>query len=253
MRASIPLIEVYPDHASKAVKEGRARRALYRLIPRHLAAPFRFELRAISKLPTRRAVERRYRRSRGLRVNLGAGNTGQPGWVNVDLLELPGVNCVYDSRKRLPFADDSVEMIFTEHFLEHLDYTEEIPYFMSECHRVLAPGGTIRIVVPDGERYLAAYCADGWDALHTTRPLRADRSDFYYGFKYNTKMELINVVFRQGAEHKFAYDFETLDFVLRRYGFSEVARQEFGESRCPGLCLDLRTRAAESLYVEAVK
>jgi citrate lyase synthetase len=66
-------------------------------------------------------------------------------------------------------------------------------------------------------------------------------------------MELINVVFRQGHEHKFAYDFETLRFLLDRYGFSEVVHQEYGTSLMTELCLDQVHRASESIYVDAKK
>jgi hypothetical protein len=66
-------------------------------------------------------------------------------------------------------------------------------------------------------------------------------------------MELLNVVFRQGHEHKFAYDFETLRFLLRRYGFSEILLQEYSKSMMPELCLDQAARASESIYVDARK
>jgi predicted SAM-dependent methyltransferase len=146
-----------------------------------------------------------------------------------------------------------VKCIFCEHFFEHIDYTEDIPYFLSECHRVLKPGGIIRLIVPDIEKYLRAYCKGDWEDLSTIRPLEADRTDYYFRCRYNTRMELINVLFRQGHEHKFAYDDETMEFVLRRYGFGTVVKQEFGRSLMPELCLDLPVRASESLYVEAKK
>ena len=66
-------------------------------------------------------------------------------------------------------------------------------------------------------------------------------------------MELINVVFRQGFEHKYAYDYETLEFLLHRYGFSNVQQQKFGESWMEELSIDWERRASESLYVEAMK
>jgi hypothetical protein len=66
-------------------------------------------------------------------------------------------------------------------------------------------------------------------------------------------MELINVVFRQYYEHKFIFDYETLEFLLQRYGFSSVCRQSFGESLLEELEIDKPERATESLYVEAVK
>lgn len=66
-------------------------------------------------------------------------------------------------------------------------------------------------------------------------------------------MELINVLFREGDEHKFAYDDETLKFGLRRYGFGTVLKQEFSRSLTLELCLDRPARAYESLYVLAKK
>ena len=85
------------------------------------------------------------------------------------------------------------------------------------------------------------------------RPLDAQHVDAWFKCKYNTKMELINVVFRQWFEHKFAYDHETLEFLLRPRGFSIVKRQEFGRSMMEELCIDSPERGSESLYVEAVK
>lgn len=222
------------------------------VIPLHTLAPLRSELRAaLVRLRTRR-VRRKYAGARDLLVNLGVGNTGRSGWVNVDLCDQPGVNCIWDCRKSLPFPDVSVRGIFCEHFFEHIDYTEEVPYFLSECHRVLKPGGVIRIVVPDVERYLRAYCSGGWEELARIRPLDAERRDFH-NFTYNTPMELINEVFRQGYTHKYAYDYQTLQFLLLKYGFSTVTRQEFGNTMMEDPCLDEPTRRTESLYVEAVK
>jgi predicted SAM-dependent methyltransferase len=201
----------------------------------------------------RHRVRRRYRAADNLLVNLGAGAEGRTGWVNVDVCGDPSVDCVYDCRKSLPFPDESVRGIFCEHFLEHIDYTEELPYFLSECHRVLKKGGILRVIVPDAEKYLRAYCDGGWEKLSQLRPLDADRSDSYFHCKYNTPLELINVVFRQGHEHKFAYDLTTLLFVLQRYGFEEVAHQEYGRCLLPDLCLDQVLRSSESLYVDARK
>jgi len=79
------------------------------------------------------------------------------------------------------------------------------------------------------------------------------RADAYFGSHYNTKMELVNVVFRQYFEHKFSWDYETMQFALRRYGFSVIYRQGFGQSVQDGLAIDKPERASESLYVEAVK
>ena len=198
-------------------------------------------------------VARRYRNSDNLLVNVGPGPYGKAGWVNVDVFKGPLVDCLYDCRKSLPFPDASVRGIFCEHFFEHIDYTEEVPHFLSECHRFLKKDGVLRLILPDAEKYLRAYCNGGWEELARVRPLDPEHTDPHSNCKYNTPMELVNVVFRQGHEHKFAYDFETLRFLLQRYGFSKVVRQEYGTTLMPELCLDLVARASESIYVDARK
>jgi predicted SAM-dependent methyltransferase len=222
-------------------------------IPLHLFVPLWEEIRFMKVRLRSLGARRRYRNEAELLINLGAGKYGKPGWVNVDWVRHSGINCIYDCRRGLPFGDESARAIFCEHFLEHLDYTEHVPRFLSECRRVLRPGGVLRVIVPDAERYLRAYCDAGWESLAQLRPLDADRSDRYFHCRYRTKIELINQVFRQGHAHKYAYDYETLEFLLRRYGFSQVQRCEFGQSQLSEFAIDQPRRASESLYVEAVK
>ena len=186
-------------------------------------------------------------------VNVGCGSNGYDGWINIDYSLYEGVNCTFDCRKELPFQDASVKGIFTEHFFEHLDYENEAKEFLADCFRVLVPGGVIRIIVPDAEKFLYGYCSPDWELLSSIRPLSEDHKDFHLDIKYKTKMELINVVFRQFGEHKFAYDYETLYFSLKEAGFGKVEKMEFGKSNMPELIIDLKVRESESLYVEAIK
>ena len=190
---------------------------------------------------------------KGLLVNVGCGSSGKEGWINVDFSPYEGVNCTFDCRTGLPFENNSVKGIFTEHFLEHLNYENEAKQFLADCFRVLEPGGVIRIIVPDAEKFLAGYCSPGWEVLSLVRPLTSNHQDFHLGLTYNTKMELINVVFRQFGEHKFAYDYETLAFCLEEAGFLQIKKMSFGKTKMQELALDMEARASESLYVEAIK
>jgi predicted SAM-dependent methyltransferase len=237
----------------RAERRGAVARAATSILPEYLLKPLFWELQGLGVRLKAGRVARAFRGRKDLLVNLGAGDAGQPGWVNVDRFPGPNINCIYDARKKLPFDDGSVRGIFTEHFFEHVDYTEEVPLFLAECHRVMQPGGTIRIIVPDAEKYLHAYVSGDWEQLAAIRPLAPGRTDVHCPVRYNTAMELINVVFRQFEEHKFAYDFETLAFVLENAGFRNIRKQGFGETMAPEICLDLERRASESLYVEAVK
>jgi len=249
----IPQMDLFPRYGVDRQESKGLRKLILAFLPLHAFMHMRTEIPLIRVRWKGWHVRRRYRNSHDLLVNLGSGRSAKPGWVNVDVSKGPLINCVYDCRKSLPFPDASVRGIVCEHFFEHVDYTEEVPYFLSECHRVLKKDGVLRLVVPDVEKYLRAYCRGGWDDLSKIRPLDAERTDVHLLCKYNTRIELINLVFRQGHEHKFAYDFETLDFVLNRYGFSEIVRQEYKRSLVSELCLDQADRASESLYVDARK
>lgn len=84
------------------------------------------------------------------------------------------------------------------------------------------------MVVPDAEQYLHTYCIDGWQELERLRLLGPGHSDPYNGLVYKTKMELVNMIFRQGTEHKFVYDYETLRRALEGCGFVQVTRISWG-------------------------
>ena len=88
-----------------------------------------------------------------LRINLGAGSDILAGWLNHDVVALPGIDCVHDlSVRPWPWASGSVAEIKAYDVLEHLD--DFIPA-MEEIWRILAPGGTCRISVP----YWNSWCA----------------------------------------------------------------------------------------------
>jgi len=153
----------------------------------------------------KRTVIRELRNYNDIYANIGCGSSGLKGWANIDLGNHENVSYRFDCRKSVPFAADSVKGLFTEHFFEHLDYEIEVPFFLKDCCRVLKKGAAIRIIVPDAEKYLAGYVQPGWDYLKQTRPLDNELNDLLMGIKYETKMQLINEVFRQGGQHKYAW------------------------------------------------
>ena len=64
-----------------------------------------------------------------------------------------------DMRRGLPLAGGSVAAVFSEHFFEHLPFETIRSTLLPEIRRVLAPGGGIRIGVPNGEYFVDQYLA----------------------------------------------------------------------------------------------
>lgn len=102
-----------------------------------------------------------------LRINLGAGTDQTPGYMNVDLLDLPGIDVVHNLMDfPYPFEDESATHIKAVDVIEHLDNyayincgldvdlskpliaKPTIIAFVEECHRILKSGGELFIQAP---------------------------------------------------------------------------------------------------------
>jgi len=197
-------------------------------------------------LPWWRRKLRDTRKRRRLLLNVACGPQVLAGFLNLDLLPAATEVMAWDCRRSVPVAGGAARGIRAEQFVEHLETREELPAFLRDCRRALAPSGVLRIIVPDAERYLRAYCAvddSGFRALAVPDPFPADLP---------TRMDVINHVFHQWHEHRWAYDFETIERRLGDAGFRRVVRSEYRQSLLPELANDREVHAPYSLYVEAV-
>ena len=79
------------------------------------------------------------------KLNLGSGSDTKDGWVNLNIVALPGIDVVHDIEKLpLPFEKDTFDEIVAQDILEHVDY---VPV-LKDLHRILADGGKLHIRVP---------------------------------------------------------------------------------------------------------
>jgi len=79
-------------------------------------------------------------------VDIGCGRRPQ-GDINIDLVRTRFCNLIA-SAEQLPIRNDSIEMIFCSHVLEHLDHPERA---LKEINRVLVADGTAYISFPKPE------------------------------------------------------------------------------------------------------
>ena len=79
------------------------------------------------------------------------GTEAREGWKIVAAAPGENVDVVSDPRSLDAFADDSVDAIYAGWFYQRLSYRDELPQALAAACRVLKPGGTLRLAVPDFE------------------------------------------------------------------------------------------------------
>ena len=98
-------------------------------------------------------------------LNLGCGRRYHSAWTNLDL-ESDDLEVIsHDITQGIPFEKASFDAVYHSHVLEHLNPVEG-RQLIQECYRVLAPGGVLRVVVPDLERIARLYLENhqqAWD------------------------------------------------------------------------------------------
>lgn len=86
------------------------------------------------------------------KLDIGCGGNKQPDHIGIDQYKMKGVDIVCNvGKEKLPFKDDSVDEIYSAHFLEHLTNLNEKwerTHFFNEIHRVLKKGGKATLIFP---------------------------------------------------------------------------------------------------------
>jgi predicted SAM-dependent methyltransferase len=154
-----------------------------------------------------------------------------------------------DIGEKLPFDDGCVDWVYAEHLIEHVPLEVAVAW-LTEVHRVLAPGGLLRLTTPDLRKYLESYVrGDDFLTSHHRR-LRVfgdavpDRRAF-----------MLNQIFYFYG-HCWIYDEEELRYVLDRAGFDAESanRTSFKKGDRDDVArLDRGFRRDETIYIEVRK
>ena len=186
-----------------------------------------------------------------VRVQLGPGQEGyKPGWINVD------ANCISarvdvwaDLRNKLPFRDNSIDVFYSHHVIEHLP-DRKLAFHFQEMHRCLKTGGVIRVGGPNADEAF--------------RNFLAQNSDWFdqYGDGTHGSLggKLVNFLLCQG-EHRTLLSRSYLAEILEAAGFAKIMfRAPISDTGYPNLLSDaiaaeweLTPAAPHTLMVEAVK
>ncbi len=82
------------------------------------------------------------------KLHLGCGAKHIPGWFHIDALDFAHIDHRGPVEDLSFIKDGAVELIYTSHVLEHFGRKTHMDA-LREWRRVLAPGGVLRLAVPD--------------------------------------------------------------------------------------------------------
>lgn len=141
-----------------------------------------------------------------MKLHLGCGNAYLDGWVNIDL-DSPVADIKDDVLQLSLIPDDSCEIIYACHILEHLGrkgYMDALSLWKTK----LKKGGVLRLAVPDLQKVLKLY--DGTNLKS------------FWGFLYGGQRTKYDY-------HSVGFDFHSLEEDLRDLGFSSVYTWDWKE------------------------
>lgn len=172
-------------------------------------------------------------------LNLGCGPASSSEFINIDAIPSSETNLVTDIRYLPMFANNSVNLIYASHVIEHIP-REEIVATLAEWLRVLKPGGILRFGVPDFDKLIMVYQKSNRDINSIVNQLMGQEAPY--------------------DDHHSIWNREYAECILKRVGFSDV-RKWSPETVKHHLFLDKTGREFEidgeliqiSLNLEAVK
>lgn len=141
------------------------------------------------------------------KLHLGCGNIRLKDFCNVDILSTHAVDVVSDISTLINFNDNSIDLIYACHVLEHFSHEESLKV-LKRWFEVLKPGGELRISVPDIDRIVRIY-SKNWQHFQTPG------NTPWIGLLYGGQTDSYDF-------HKTGFNFCWMKHLLERMGFVNV-------------------------------
>lgn len=144
-----------------------------------------------------------------MKLHLGCGKRFIPGFVHIDAVDYPHVDHVATIDNLSFIQTDSIDLIYNCHVLEHFK-RRDVDRVLREWQRVIKPGGTLRVSVPDFSKLCEVYQRQ--NQLELVIGALFGRQDYLYNIHYNV------------------FDLTSLTQSLEQAGFVNVRRYDWRQT-----------------------
>jgi SAM-dependent methyltransferase len=179
---------------------------------------------------------------------------GRLSLLNRDQLDFAAVlrsrkkDVIYGDCLKLPFPDNSVDFAYSSHVLGWYLGKNQVNTFVQQLHRVLRPGGGIRLSFYNIDKILADY-QQHRDTIQLMDRLPMGSAEFSFRSRFK-------LLLKKNIQNVLPLNVETFSRYLQGNGFCEIRSLPAGETTMEAQWvegLDLYQRSAESIYIEARK
>jgi hypothetical protein len=188
-------------------------------------------------------------------VQYGSGPSGGEGWLNFDssptlrieripvigmpasrsfsgnALRFPSSVRYGDICKGLPIANGTARGVYASHVLEHLSL-DDLRQALVNTYKMLAPGGTFRLIVPDLQERARRYMEEVVKGSPDAAGIFLNTSGLGQERRPRTLLQYIRQMIG-GSKHLWMWDEYSMAAELRKANFVDIRRCEFGDSSDP--------------------
>lgn len=164
-----------------------------------------------------------------LRLDLGCGKNKREGFIGVDSRDF-GQDMTHDLTTKWPWEDESVEEVYSSHFVEHLTWPERV-HFFNELYRVLKKGSKATIITPHWSHacfygdpthkapmseWYVNYLNKGWRDINAPHVDYTCDFDFVTGGSADPRLTVRNQEFQQFASENYVNSVRDLWITLTK-------------------------------------
>ena len=166
-----------------------------------------------------RRIKKYLKKHKIKKLHIGCGSCLYNGFLNSDAVS---GQIHLDIRKKLPFNSGIFDEIYSNHLIEHV-YKKDFIFFLKECRRVLKPHGKIIFGTPDLKKIIETFYI--LEDKEKMKVIASGHEIFSFDDEFHVA-GYINDLSHIFFGHKFLYDYDYLEYLLKKKGFININHKD---------------------------